>query len=47
MLFVVFSNEDGNPEFAVQLDRDAKGLTHQPDKRYGVQTALSNNTDID
>ncbi|KAH7123434.1 hypothetical protein B0J13DRAFT_680096 [Dactylonectria estremocensis] len=31
--FGVFRNEHGNAEFAIQLVRDAKGMTHTPDKR--------------
>ncbi|KAL2273120.1 hypothetical protein FJTKL_04930 [Diaporthe vaccinii] len=31
--FGVFRNEDGNAEFAVQITRDAKGMTYEPDKR--------------
>ncbi|KAK2022058.1 hypothetical protein LX32DRAFT_574259 [Colletotrichum zoysiae] len=30
--FGVFRNEHGNAEFAIQLVRDAKGMTHTPDK---------------
>ena len=30
----MFRNEHGNAEFAIQLVRDAKGMTHTPDKRY-------------
>ena len=32
----MFRNEHGNAEFAIQLVRDAKGMTHTPDKRYEV-----------
>ena len=29
----VFRNEQGQPEIAIQLKRDAKGMTFTPDKR--------------
>lgn len=31
--FGVFVNEYGNPEFAVQLTRDAKNMANTPEKR--------------
>ena len=34
MKFGVFRNEHGRAEFAIQLMRDAKGMTYTPDKRY-------------
>ncbi|KAM9874786.1 hypothetical protein VDGL01_11107 [Verticillium dahliae] len=37
VMFGVFRNEQGNTEFAVQLVRDAKGMTHEPDKRYDLE----------
>ncbi|KAJ4507506.1 hypothetical protein HRR83_004084 [Exophiala dermatitidis] len=33
IIFIVFRNEHGQPEFAAQLTRDAKGMTWTPDKR--------------
>ncbi|KAL6240235.1 hypothetical protein RBB50_012872 [Rhinocladiella similis] len=33
IIFIVFRNEHGKPEFAAQLTRDAKGMTWTPDKR--------------
>jgi hypothetical protein len=32
----MFRNKHGNAEFAIQLVRDAKGMTHTPDKRYEI-----------
>lgn len=34
MKFGVFRNEHDRAEFAIQLMRDAKGMTYNPDKRY-------------
>lgn len=31
--FVVFRNEHGEAEFAMQVVKDAKGMTFTPDKR--------------
>lgn len=33
MIFGVFRNERGMPEFAINLERDAKGMTDTPDER--------------
>ena len=33
MIFGVFRNENGAPEFAINLVRDAKGTTDTPDER--------------
>lgn len=30
MEFVVFRNEDGKPEFAMQVKKDSKGMTATP-----------------
>jgi len=33
MVFGVFRNESGRPESAINLVRDAKGMTNTPDER--------------
>jgi hypothetical protein len=33
MIFGVFRNERGMPEFPINLVRDAKGMTNTPDER--------------
>ena len=33
VVFGIFKNEQGEPEFAMQVEKDAKGTTDTPDKR--------------
>ena len=45
--FVVFRNEHGEAEFAMQVVKDAKGMTFTPDKRWvltpqGIYKAFQN-----
>jgi hypothetical protein len=32
-MFICFWNEDGSPEFAIRLTKDAKGETNTPDSK--------------
>lgn len=31
--FVVFRNEQGNPEFAIEVKKDGKGMTSTPSRK--------------